>query len=168
MGKQTARKRKPRNVGNKGLKKGGPIGDEADRASVKQRFLEEFVVRGIVSHACAAVGIGRATHYHWLEADPEYASNFAAAEEDVADALEAEARRRAIDGVVEPVGFYLGRSTTFVTRYSDPLLKVLLEGRRANIFKNRHEHTGADGGPITVTKIENVIVDPAAPDEDES
>ena len=54
----------------------------------------------------------------------------------------------------------------FRTRYSDALLAKLLEGRRANIFKNRHEHTGAGGGPIVVTRIENVIVDPARPDDE--
>ncbi len=164
--KKTKQKRKPRTVGNKGTQKVGPYSEE-DRASIKQRFLDEFRVRGIVSHACAAAAIARTTHRNWLEADTEYAQAFLDAEEDVADTLEAEARRRAIEGVVEPVGFYLGRSTTFVTRYSDPLLAKLLDGRRASIYgKQWHEHTGPGGGPIMVTRIENVIVDPKGEGED--
>jgi len=38
-----------------------------------------------------------------------------------------------------------------------------LMGRHINLFPDRVEHTGAGGGPIeTVSKVERVVVDPAA------
>lgn len=43
----------------------------------------------------------------------------------------------------------------------DALEKI---GRHLGMFKDVHEHTGPDGGPIQIERIERVIVDPANPD----
>jgi phage terminase small subunit len=37
-------------------------------------------------------------------------------------------------------------------------------GKQYGMFKDVHEHTGPDGGPIQIERIERVIVDPANPD----
>ena len=37
-------------------------------------------------------------------------------------------------------------------------------GRHLGMFKDVHEHSGPDGGPIEITRIERIIVDPANPD----
>lgn len=138
----------------------GPIGNKAQQAAVRKTFLEAYAETGIITRACEAAGITRRTHYDWLE-EEEYAAAFLQAEEEAADILEEEARRRAVDGVEEPVGFYQGVSTTNVQRYSDTLLKFMLEGKRRSIFGRRTELSGPDGGPVTiVTKIERVIVYP--------
>lgn len=50
-------------------------------------------------------------------------------------------------GVDEPV-YYQGRSVGRVKRYSDVLLIFLLKGIRPDVYRERYEHTGADGGPI--------------------
>ena len=36
-------------------------------------------------------------------------------------------------------------------------------GQHLGLFKERHEHSGPDGGPITFAAIEHIIVDPADP-----
>lgn len=43
-----------------------------------------------------------------------------------------------------------------------------LNNRRRDDWRQRHEHTGPDGGPIPFAKIERKIVDPAAKDHGES
>lgn len=37
-------------------------------------------------------------------------------------------------------------------------------GKHLGLFKELHEHSGPDGGPIQITRIERVIVDPADQD----
>ena len=153
-------------VGTKGQRSGG-LGP-ARQAAVQATFLLAFADTGTIRRAAELANITRNTHYDWLRGDEHYAAAFREAEEQAADTLEEEARRRAIEGVEEPVGFYMGKhGGTFIRRYSDPLLKFLLEGRRRSIFGARTALTGPDGeGPaIVVTRIERVIVDPVI-DED--
>jgi hypothetical protein len=130
--------------------------------------LQAYADTGIIRRAADVANITRNSHYDWLRTDEHYAAAFREAEEQATDTLEEEARRRAVEGVVEPVGFYRGEhGGTFVRKYSDTLLRFLLEGRRRRIFGARTALTGPDGeGPaIVVTRIERVIVDPVI-DED--
>lgn len=94
-------------------------------------FLEAFPEIGTITHAARAAGIGRRTHYDWLDADPEYAERFRAVQEESTDVLEQVAIQRAKDG-------------------SDTLLIFLLKGRKPHMYRERYnvEHTGKDGGPI--------------------
>ncbi len=156
--------------GAKGTKgrRSGPIGDEADRLAVQETFLNGFIETATITGGCTAANISRNSHYDWLKNYPDYREAFHAAEEILADVLEVEARRRAVDGVEEPVGWYQGEPGGTVTKYSDGLLRFLLEGRRASVFKNRHELTGAGGGPLLITQIERVIVDPDAEEESDA
>ena len=150
---------------NRGRRR-GPI---RDRECVQGTFLSAFAETGTITAAALIASVSRRTHYDWLENDSSYADAFREAEEEAADALEDEARRRAVDGVEEPVGFYRGEhGGTYVTRYSDALLRFMLEGRRRRVFGARTALTGPGGeGPaVVITRIERVIVDPAV-DEDE-
>lgn len=67
-------------------------------ARAKTRFLDAYRHAATVSHAAVATRVHRATHYTWLETDEAYAAQFKAAEEDAVERLEAEARRRAVEG----------------------------------------------------------------------
>ncbi len=78
------------------------VGD-ARRPRTKAAFLTAYAREGNVTAAAAAAGIKRQTHQSWLEEDDLYRSRFAAACEEATDALEAEARRRALYGVDEDV-----------------------------------------------------------------
>ena len=88
----------------------------------KKAFLAAFREVGNVLLACKAAEVGRSTHYGWLRADPTYEEAFELAKEDAADILEAEAKRRAVEGVEEPTGWYKGVPGGYVRRYSDPSL----------------------------------------------
>lgn len=159
--KRTAKKRAVKKKGVKGQRKGGPIGTPADTKATQLNFLEHYAKLGTVLRAAEATNIARQTHYDWMNSgDEDYQAAFELAEEMATDLLEDEARRRAVEGVEEPVGWYKGEAGGYVTKYSDGLLKFLLEGRRSKVFKQRHELTGAGGGPITITAIKRVVVDP--------
>ena len=64
----------------------------------KKAFLAAFRETGNVRVACETAGVGRSSHYRWLEADAEYRDDFALVKEDAIDILEAEAYRRAVEG----------------------------------------------------------------------
>ena len=55
--------------------------------------------------------------------------------------MEGEARRRAVDGVEEPVGWYQGKPGGLVRKYSDRLLVLLLKAWIPERYKDRTEAT---------------------------
>jgi hypothetical protein len=69
----------------------------------------------------------------WMKDDKEVQAAIEAAKEVGAMQLESEAIRRAKDGVEEPV-FYQGDVCGYVTKYSDPLLKMLLQKRLKHVY----------------------------------
>lgn len=66
---------------------------------LKRAFLAMFARTGNVTESCEAVGIDRrATVYDWQEMDDQFAAGWREAEIVAVERLEAEARRRAVDG----------------------------------------------------------------------
>lgn len=121
-------------------------------SKAKKKFLEIISRTGNISEAARQTRTARRTHYNWMDSDPEYAKAFNEAMEDAADNLELEARRRAVDGVEEPV-YYKGEVCGTVTKYSDSLLMFLLKGAKPDKYADRQktEMSGTDGGPIKVS-----------------
>jgi hypothetical protein len=135
-------------------RKAGKCAEKSTQSTLKKRaaFLAAFRENGNVSESAKLAGIQRTTHYLWLKTSKVYEDAFNDAREDAADALEKEARRRAVEGVNEPV-FYQGAKCGFVRKYSDTLLIFLLKGNRPEKFRERYEHahTGKDGSELTFT-----------------
>lgn len=106
-------------------------------------FLEMLAASGNVSEACREASISRQTAYDRRKADPAFAASWSDAIEAASDALEREARRRAIEGTLEPV-FYQGAECGQVRKYSDRLLEILLKAHRPEKFRENHhvEHDG--------------------------
>ena len=101
-------------------------------------FLAAFVTNGAVVYAARAAQVSRSVVYHWRRTDEQFERHFQEAQEDAADALEAETRRRAVDGWQEEV-YRQGRLVGTITRYSDRLLVMLLRYRRPEVFGTRIE-----------------------------
>jgi hypothetical protein len=119
----------------------------------RQRFLRALADTGIVSVAVEIAGTSRTRVYELRKHNSGFASAWEEAEEQAADALEAEAWRRAVDGVPEPLvsGGKIVRDDDgqplAIRRYSDTLMLALLKARRPERFKDRAvvEHDIADG-----------------------
>jgi hypothetical protein len=95
----------------------------------KNKALDAYRKLGTVVAACQAAGVGRRTWYWWRSEDPAFLEAVHEAEDAVADSLEQEAIRRAIDG-------------------SDLLLIFMLKSLKPAKFKDRRytaaKHTGLD------------------------
>jgi hypothetical protein len=107
----------------------------------REAFLRALADTGIVTIAAGIAGITRARAYQVRKEDPDFAAGWDEAEEQAADALEAEAWRRAVAGVPEPV-VSSGKvvrdddgQPLAIRRYSDNLLLALLKARRPERFK---------------------------------
>ncbi|MGE0294810.1 MAG: hypothetical protein AB7P97_20865 [Hyphomonadaceae bacterium] len=114
----------------------------------KRAFLDALAITGVVTSACEATGVARKTAYHWRDADPDFADQWDEAIATSTDRLEAEAHRRAVLGVEEPV-FHRGQLVfkrdadgevvrdsngepvpATVSRRSDRLLELMLMAKR--------------------------------------
>lgn len=125
---------------------------KAPKRTWRAAFLLALSKTGNVSDACRASKKSRSWAYEQREADESFKRAWDEAMDQAVDALEAEARRRAVQGVDKPV-FYKGkRVRTRVREYSDVLLIFLLKAARPDKYREnyRHEHAGPGGAPITV------------------
>ena len=114
----------------------------ATKATPKKRrnwrpvFLATFRQTGNVLLSCHAAGIDRSTAYRERQRNSDFAAKWESAEQDATEALEAEARRRAMNS-------------------SDVLLIFLLKARRPAVYREnaRVELTGAAGGPVALSPV---------------
>ncbi len=120
------------------------------------KFLAELARTGNVSVAAKAAGVHRDTAYEHKTKNPQFARFWASAVEYATDALIEEARRRGQDGVAEPV-FFAGKHVGIIRRYSDNLLKFLIQAKRPEYRDTiRQEHSGPGGGPIAVQDMDKL------------
>ena len=109
----------------------------------KGAFLAAYAEAGNIARAAIAAGCTRAAHYKWLD-EADYRKQFDDAQEEAADRLEEEARRRAVEGV-RRLKFHSGEAVLdpetgkpYVEHeYSDALLIFLLKGLRPEKFAQR-------------------------------
>ncbi len=121
-------------------------------------FLKWLSVKGNVVAACDKAKVNRPWAYEVRELNADFATAWDEALAEATERMEMEARRRAVDGVLEPV-FQGGGKVGTVRKYSDTLLIFLLKAHAPTKYRDngRLELTGANGGPIE-TKT-NVSVD---------
>lgn len=112
-------------------------------------FLDRLRQSANVAASARAVGVSSSAVYALRERDGDFRASWDEALEDAYDMLEAEARRRAFEGVEEPV-FYQGQEVGTVRKYSDSLAQFLLKGYRRRKFGDKTEITGADGGALVI------------------
>lgn len=143
-------------------------------------FLDHLRTSCNVAGSCRAAGVSHTAVYTLRDKDADFAAAWDDALEESYDHLEAEARRRAFEGVEEPV-VYQGQLTPVwernpdgtvvkddednwvqaknpdgspkfltVKKYSDGLAQFLLKGYRRRKFGEKLELTGKDGGPVAI------------------
>ncbi|HXH86543.1 MAG TPA: hypothetical protein VNI35_06925 [Nitrospira sp.] len=98
--------------------------------------MERFAQSGSITLASQHAGISRRTHLNWRKE-----KRFAAAREEALsiaiDLMEGEARRRALEGTLEPV-YYGGKPVGAIRRYSDTLLMFLLKAARPEKYRDNY------------------------------
>ncbi len=102
----------------------------------KQTFLEHLRATSNVTESAQVAGVSRTALYERRAIDPELSKGWDDAVEQATDALEKEARRRALDGVDKPVHFQ-GKRVDVIKEYSDPLLMFMLRGHRPHKYRER-------------------------------
>lgn len=141
----------------------------AKTARWEKAFLAAFSKLAVVSYACDAARVNKTTVYHRRNNDPAFAALWDEAREAATDKLEREAERRAAQGLTRKKFTSKGQPVIdpetgeqYAEReYSDTLLIFLLKAARPEKYKDRHEHTGASGGPVILQIIEEVVNAPS-------
>lgn len=143
----------------------------------QRAFLSAYAMVGIVTAAAEAAGMTRRAHqYAMAETGPRgpiYRRAFKAARKEAIERMEAEARRRAMEGERELVT-YLGQPVfvwvkggvvvppdtkgavqepLYTTKRSDNLLMFSLKGAKPEKYRERidNQHSGPKGAPIKIS-----------------
>lgn len=111
-------------------------------------FLEALRATGNVAASCRAVGTSSSSAYNLRERDADFANDWDNALEDATDTLELEARRRAVEGVEEPV-VYQGQLTPVWERDADG--EIVLHKYDTGVVK--------DGKPIMGQRPRQLVID---------
>jgi len=114
-------------------------------AKRRKRFLDNLRESGNVTGAARTTGISRQTAYDHKATDPDFSTAWDHAMEEAIDALEAEARRRSMEGVERPV-FHRGQQCGVIRQYSDTLLIFLLKAHRPGKFRDNPRGAFPDPG----------------------
>lgn len=100
-----------------------------------ERFLRAYGKNGNISQSARTAKVTRRSVQLRRKENSDFAEAMAEAQEEATDALETEARRRAVTGTLRPV-FYQGAEVGRVREYSDTLLIVLLKGNRPAKYRD--------------------------------
>lgn len=109
----------------------------------KKQFLDHFRLHGNISKTCRAIRLNRSTVYEWQEIDDQFAAAFREAEIEATETLEAEAHRRAVEGL-RRLKFDKGQAILdpdtgapyAELEYSDTLLIFLLKARAPEKYRD--------------------------------
>jgi hypothetical protein len=110
-------------------------------------FLAAYKLTGDITAAAAAAKIDKGNHYRWLKQSEKYRADFAQARIEAGDLIEAGAIRRTREGTLEPV-FYQGLKVGAIRRWPEGLTMFLLRGLKPEVYGQKTQITGADGGPL--------------------
>ena len=136
-----------------------PMGRPSEFSGDAETAIIEIIREGgTLDKAAEAVGVSARTILRWLEADEDFRRKYVQAREDQGDWFADKIASIALDPE---------RDGSDITARVNAL-KWLAGKRKPKVYgeKLTNEHTGPDGGPIQVSRVERVIVRPNAPDPD--
>lgn len=127
------------------------MADKKTTPEFKEAFINMLAELPNITVVCKLMGIHPCNFYKARKSDPNFDQGVKDAVEQGYDLWEEEARRRAIDGVLEPV-FYRGEEVGTIRKYSDFLLKTLLQGRKPKVYNPGVKITaGNDGEKVSMS-----------------
>lgn len=125
----------------------GPFQNPAQVNLILRRLALGYTILG----SCKAAGIPHTTFDRWRQTNPRFKIMVERALEIGNARLEDEAVRRAAEGVLEPK-FHGGEIVGHVPRYSDGLLKFILQARKPEVYRSQQENS-ASGPVLELTQI---------------
>jgi len=127
----------------------------------QRTFLEAFYSEGTIADACREIGVTRQAHHGvWMAKHPEsgdyvyplYVQMFNDARAALVELAEGQLWRMGVKGIEEPIVWQGKVSTEHkITKYSVQALDRWLRANCPEKYKERFEHTGAEGGPMHMT-----------------
>lgn len=105
-------------------------------AAQRKKFLEALAAGWAVRHAASHSGVHFRRWYELREKDEAFATEWSEVFEQGTQALEDEARRRAVDGYHEDTHDGSGKLVRRVHRYDGSLLQTLLKARRPEVYRD--------------------------------
>lgn len=134
----------------------------ADTALTPQKrnlFLHWLARTGNVTRAAEKAKVNRTHMYQVRQEDETFAAAWQEATVIAVERLELEARRRAEQGVLEPV-YYQGEKVGAVRKYSDTLLIFLLKAHKPEKYRDHAslELSGKGGGPVLTQATVTVYI----------
>lgn len=136
-------------VNHKGNGNLQPNARAREKRTKQVAFLSAYAEVGNITQAAKIAKVDRISHYNWLKKDSTYPDRFTEAHDKACDRLEQEARRRAVEGVEEPV-FQKGERVGTIQRYSDKLLEFLLKGAKPQKYKTLIQQDTREERNLTV------------------
>ena len=126
--------------------------EEGKRQIMMDLFIQEFRKRGLITKSAKAIGAERSLIYQWIDKFPEFAQRVEDAKQEVLEAVEEEAYRRALEGT-ERDEYYKGEVIGQYREFSDRLLEILLKALAPHKYKDtfafsgkmEHKHSGDIG-----------------------
>lgn len=119
-------------------------------------FLSYLADSGLLTDACSLANITASTVRKYRKRDTNFDNACKLAIERSSDKLEMEARRRALEGIDEPV-FYQGDVVGYVRKYSDSLLQFLLRGNRPEKFRENSTTVNNING-VSITNFSDMAL----------
>lgn len=121
--------------------------------ATKGVIVNVLAATGNLSGALKQAGVSRRQFETMRDSDADFEEQVENAWEIAADALETEARRRAVEGVTKDI-YYKGEIVGQEQVYSDSLLMFLLKGRRRETFGDATKITGDKAAPLTIEVVD--------------
>ena len=119
------------------------------------RFLDEYRRTGLLARSARAAGVTPQAVRMRRKRSAAFAAEMADAAREAGEALEAEAWRRAVEGVERPV-FYGGQEAGHVRVYSDRLLALLLKAH----LPERYGGAPPAGEERALVRLREIAVEP--------
>lgn len=117
----------------------------------RQLFLDVLSATGKVLEAAQAAGFTTANFLHRIrKMDKKFAEDWDDALDAAGDILEAEAIRRAVEGVMEP-NYYKGEVVGYTVKYSDSLLTTMLKATKPDKYREKLALEGKLNANIGIT-----------------
>lgn len=133
----------------------------------KREFFKALGECGVVTYSAKRAGVSVTTIQRYRKSDPKFLERFDDALESAVEAMELEARRRAVDGTAKPV-YQGGKLVGHIQEYSDVLLIFLLKANRPEKYRESASVIGSVNMRLpaanqSYAKVMEAIYGPNAP-----